>query len=199
MKPGSAVVIGFFVLAAFWPAPAVDTAPERFTATSVDADQGSGRMEIVIERRSTERERQRLLDSLQDAHPEYLLKTIQTLPRVGYLQGETGRARDLHYAYGVTGEDGTERVILATDGPVPFQEEGSRAVPADDPFTLIELRLMNNGVGQGKVSLVTRMSSSARPMTLEDYDVEPLLLLSVRRRGGTVASTRPFLRSEREN
>ena len=183
MKFACAVVIAFFAFAAFWPAPAVDTAPERFTATSVNAnDQRSGTVEIVIERRSTERERQRLLDSLQDEHPERLLQTIQTLPRVGYLQGETGGACDLHYAYGVKSQDGTERVILATDRSAPFQAAGFRSDPADDPFTLIELRV-SNGVGQGKLSLVSRIvrDSSQRPMTLEDYDVAPLLLLSVTR------------------
>jgi hypothetical protein len=42
---------------------------------------------------------------------------------------------------------------------------------------------MNNGLGQGKLSLVTATmrDASQRPMTLEDYDIEPLLLLSVRR------------------
>ena len=183
MKLGSAVVIAFFAFAAFWPAPAGDAAAERFTATSVNAsDQRSGTVEIVIERRSTERERQRLLDSLRDEHPERLLQTIQTLPRVGYLQGETGGACDLHYAYAVKSQDGTERFILATDRSVPFQGAGFRSDPTDDPFALIELRVMN-GVGQGKLSLVSRTlsDSSQRPTTLEDYDVEPLLLLSVTR------------------
>jgi len=182
MKSGSAVVIAFFAFAAFWPAAAVDTAPERFTATAVTAnDRRSGTVEIVIERRSTERERQRLLDSLLDEHQERLLETIQTLPRVGYLRGETG-ACDLHYAYGVKNQDGTERVILATDRSVPFQEAGFRSDPTDDPFTLIELRVVN-GVGQGKLSLVSRImrDASQRPTTLEDYDIEPLLLLSVTR------------------
>lgn len=187
MKLGSAVVVvvGFFVFAAFWPAPRLDTAPERFTATSLNAnDDRTDRVEIVIERRSTERERQRLLDSLKDdEHSQHLLDTIQTLPRVGYLQGETGRACELHYAYGVKGEDGSERVILATDRPVPFHEAGSPSERPGGPFTLIELRVMNNGVGQGKLSLVTPTlrNASQRPMTLEEYDIEPLLLLSVRR------------------
>jgi hypothetical protein len=186
MKLGSAVVVvvGFFVFAAFWPAPRLDSAPERFTATSLNAnDERTGRVEIVIERRSTEHERQRLLDSLKDdEHSQHLLETIQTLPRVGYLQGETGRTCELHYAYGVKGEDGSERVILATDRSVPFQEAGFRSDPTDDPFTLIELRVMN-GVGQGKLSLVSRImrDASQRPTTLEDYDIEPLLLLRVTR------------------
>jgi hypothetical protein len=187
MKLGSAVVVvvGFFVCAAFWPAPRLDTAPERFTATSLNANhERTGRVEIVIERRSTEGERQRLIDSLKDdEHSQHLLETIQTLPRVGYLQGETGRACELHYAYGVKGEDGSERVILATDRPVPFDEAGSPADRTGGPFTLIELRVMNNGLGQGKLSLVTATMADAsqRPTTLEDYDIEPLLLLSVRR------------------
>jgi hypothetical protein len=186
MKLGSAVVVvGFFVFAAFWPAPPLDTAPERFTATALNTnDDRTGRVEIVIERRSTERERQRLLDSMKDdEHSQHLLDTIQTLPRVGYLRGERGRACELHYAYGVKSEDGSERVILATDRRVPFQEAGSPSDRTGGPFTLIELRVMNNGLGQGKLSLVTptMRDASQRPMTLEDYDIEPLLLLSVRR------------------
>ena len=178
------VVVGFFVVAAFWPRPGRHGSAERFTGTSVNAqDQRIGSVEFVIERRSTDGERQRLLDTLRQDRPEKLLDTIQTLPRVGYMLGDMGLASDLHYAYGVKGDDGSERVILATDRPVPLNEPGNASSSNDHPFTLIELRVNEDGQGRGKLSLVSRTTKddSKPAMTLEDYDVQPLLLLSVRR------------------
>jgi hypothetical protein len=185
MRQGAAVVVvGFFVAAAFWPAPERHSSAERFTGTSLNAqDQRTGTVEFVIERRSTDGERQQLLDTLRQERPEKLLDTIQTLPRVGYMLGDMGLVSDLHYAYGVKGDDGSERVILATDRPVALHEPGNGSLSNGHPFTLIELRVNEDGEARGKLSLVSRITKdeSTPAMTLEDYDVQPLLLLSVRR------------------
>ena len=177
------VVVGFFLAAAFWPAPVPDTATERFTATRIStSDKQSSTIEFVIERRSTEGERQQLLDSMHQPGPENLLKAIQTLPRVGYMLDAEGAAYDLHYVHGVKGEDGAERVTLATDQPARFDDGSEQPPETDNPFTLIELRVNDNGQGNGKLSLVTKLGKRGPlPLTLEEYNVRPLYLLRVTR------------------
>jgi hypothetical protein len=178
MKLGSVVVVGFFVGAAFWPAPR--SHPERFTATGLDADnQPVGPMEFVVERRSTDDERQRLLDSVK--RPDELREALRSLPRIGYVRGNADFAGDLHYADGVDAGEGGERVILATDPPVRPGEH--HALPTTDPFTVIEIRLNRHGDGEGKLSLATGLAADrlTRTMTLADNAMRPILLLSVKR------------------
>jgi hypothetical protein len=181
MRPGCVVVVGFFVAAAFWPAPPRPRGSERFTATAVNADnQPAGPVEFVIERRSTDGERQRLLDTLQRERANEWLDTIHSLPRVGYVLANEGIAGELRYADWFEGENGSERVVLATDRPVLFPE--ARARPDSiAPVTMIELRLNQRGEGQGKLSFVPAIPAAAdQPMTLDDYDLRPVLLLSVK-------------------
>jgi len=182
MKLGSAAVVGFFVAAAFWPA----TPPghvERFTATGLNGENRPvGPFEFVVERRSTEDERHRLLDTLRRDHPAQLRDALRSLPRIGYVRGNADFASDLHYAEGFDAGDGGERVILAGDRPVGLGgEDGSPTVI--DPFTVIEIRLNRHGDGEGRLSLATGFTADrpGRTMTLADYPMRPLLLLSVKR------------------
>ena len=181
MKLGSAVVVGFFVAAAFWPAPRSHA--ERFTATGLNGDNRPvGPFEFVVERRSTEDERHRLLDTLSREHPVQVREAIRGLPRIGYVRGHADFASDLHYAEGFDAGDGGERVILAADRPVGVAgEDGPPAVI--DPFTVIEIRLNRHGDGEGRLSLATGTVALRpdRPTTLADYPMRPLLLLSVKR------------------
>jgi hypothetical protein len=182
MRLGTVVVVGFFVAAAFWPAPAGPRGAERFTATAVNANhQPAGPVEFVIERRSTDGERQRLLDTLRRESPNALLDTIESLPRVGYVRANEKVTCDLRYADWFDGDDGGGRVILATDRPVFFEEIRGHLQSIDGSITLIELRLNERGEGQGKLSLVPGMTTTADgTMTFEDYDMRQLLLLSVK-------------------
>jgi hypothetical protein len=180
MRLGSVVVVAFFVGAAFWPAPR--THSERFTATGLDADNHAiGPIEFVVDRRSTEDERQRLLESV--TRPAELRDVLRSLPRIGYVRGSADFAGDLHYADGFDAGDGAERVILATDRPVRLRGRDKRPLSVTDPFTVIEIRLNRYGDGEGKLSLATGLAAdpASRAMALTDYPMRPILLLSVKR------------------
>jgi hypothetical protein len=157
---------------------------EGFTAAAVNTSNGgTGTVELVIERWSTEAERDRLLMALADQGQDKLLGTLQKMPRVGYIRMDAGLGYDLHYAYRTPGEDGGDRVVLATDRPIGFWEAANRPRSIDYPFTVIELRTNGDGDGEGKLSLATRVTAdrSGRNVTLENYDTQPVLLQGVRR------------------
>jgi hypothetical protein len=164
-------------------------APERFTAFAVNLDgtpvapAGAGVVEMVVERYSTDAERDRLLKALIEQGPDKLLDTLQSLPRVGYIRTPNSIGYDLHYARKAPLPDGGERVVLATDRYIGYWEAANRPRTIDYPFTVIELRLNRDGVGEGKMSLATKISidKEHNQIELEDYGTQPVLLTMVRR------------------
>jgi hypothetical protein len=162
---------------------------EKFTAFAVNLDgtpvapTGAGVVEMLIGRYSTDAERDRLLKALMEKGPEKLLDTLQDLPRVGYIRTPNSIGYDLRYARKVPLPDGGERVIIATDRYISFWEAANRPRTIDYPFTVIELRLNRDGVGEGKMSLATRitMDKDRKQIELENYGSQPVLLQSVRR------------------
>jgi hypothetical protein len=51
------------------------------------------------------------------------------------------------------------------------------------PFTIVELRLNAEGEGEGKLSFATKITADKESGTivLENYDIQPALLLGVKR------------------
>jgi hypothetical protein len=157
---------------------------ERFTAMAVNMTRGgSGTIEISINRWSTDAERKRLMTTLADKGPEKLLDVLQSLPRVGYFRLNGGLGYDLHYAHQRKGEDGGAQVILATDRRIGFWEAANQPRSIDYPFTVVELHLNNDGEGEGKMSVATKitMDKARTAITLENYATQPVLLQSVKR------------------
>jgi hypothetical protein len=158
--------------------------PERYTAMAVNMDNGrSSAVDIVVERWSTEAERQRLLTTLVEKGPEKLLDVLQDLPRVGYFRTPESVGWDVHYSQKTPLEDGAERVVLGTDRRINFWEAANRPRSIDYPFTIVELRLNKDGEGEGKMSIATRITveNDHRTIVLENYGTQPVLLQSVKR------------------
>ena len=162
---------------------------EKFTAFAVNLDgtaiapTGAGVVEMLVERYSTDAERDRLLEALMEKGPEKLLDTLQSLPRVGYIRTPNSIGYDLHYARKAPLPEGGERVTLATDRYIGFWEAANRPRTIDYPFTVIELRLNPDGVGEGKMSIATKitMDKDKKQIELENYGTQPVLLNNVRR------------------
>jgi hypothetical protein len=161
-----------------------NAAPERFTAMAVNMERGgSGTIQIVVDRWSSDADRTKLLNTLTQQGPDKLLDVLQDLPRVGYFRLNGGLGYDLHYARREKGEDGGERVVLATDRRIGFWEATNRPRSIDYPFTIVELHLNNDGIGEGKLSLATKVTidNTKTAITLENYATQPVLLQSVKR------------------
>jgi len=158
--------------------------PERFTAMAVNMDRGAaGTVEIVVNRWSTDAERDRLLSTLMDKGPEKLLDVLQDMPRVGYFRTPDSIGWDLHYARRAPMPDGGERVVLATDRRIGFWEASNRPRSIDYPFTVIELHINADGEGEGTMSLATKITADKenKMIVLENYGTTPVMLKSVRR------------------
>jgi len=161
--------------------------PERFTALAVNMSNvgrsGANTIEIVVDRWSTDAERDRLMTTLMEKGADKLLDVLRDMRRVGYIRSPNSLGYDLHYARRTPLPDGGERVVLATDRPVGFWEAVNRPRSIDYPFTIIELHLNADGEGEGKLSLATRIMADkeSKTIVLEDYANQPVLLTSVKR------------------
>ena len=160
---------------------------ERLDATSVNMSNvgrpGADRLEIVIERWSTERERDRLIATLKEKGSDALLSELQDLPRVGYIRRAGGGSIgwDLHYARERTLEDGGRQVVVATDRPMSFWEARNRPRSADYDFTLADIRFDGDGKGVGKLTVAAKISLDKEgAIEIENFASEPVRLTEVR-------------------
>jgi hypothetical protein len=183
-----------FVLAILW-STAVTAGPassanddEALRCTAAAIGTGGPRtspvatnLDIVVERWSSESERQRLVGSLKNSQTE-ILDTVRDLPRVGYIRTPTNLGWDLHFAQTVPGADGGRRVVVATDRPMSFWEIANQPRTVDYPFTFIQFELNNDGEGTGSLSIATKVmaTSDGRFVHLETYDAPPVHLNEVR-------------------
>jgi len=156
---------------------------ERFTAAAINPNRGAAsNIEIVINRWSTDGERDKLMSAMLEKGPDKLLETLQGLPRVGYLRTPETTGWDIHFARQIPGRDGGQRVTLITDRRIEFWEAVNRPRSIDYPFTVVELRLNADGEGEGKMSLATKIiaDKEANLITLENYDLQPVMLTKVK-------------------
>jgi hypothetical protein len=158
--------------------------PERFTAFAVNMDGGgSGTVEIVVNRWSTDAERNTLLATALDKGADRLLDTLQSMSRVGYIRTPDSIGWDLHYAHHAPLAEGGERVVIATDRRIRFWEAANRPRSIDYPFTVIEMHVNADGEGEGTMSVATKVIADKenKIITLENYGTTPVLLKNVKR------------------
>jgi len=168
------------------PASAQSGAKERYTAIAVSMNggpalTGGGRVQISIDRWSTDQERTKLLTVLQEKGPNKLLDALMDNPIVGSFKLPNTLAWDLRYAYETPLPDGGRRVILATDRRIGFQEAAGGGSSNDYPFSLVEIHFDKSGKGVGTYSVATKISVSKdkKTMELENYGREPVRLTEV--------------------
>src|SRR6185503_14320463 len=137
---------------------------ERFTAFAVNLDAsagartGAGVVEIVVQRWSSDAERDRLFTALADKGPEKLLDTLQKLPRAGYIRTPNSIGYDLHFARTAPLDEGGERIVIATDRYISFWEASHRPRSIEYPFSVSEMRINRDGVGEGELSIATEIT-----------------------------------------
>ncbi|MGE5835994.1 MAG: hypothetical protein ACM4AI_16045 [Acidobacteriota bacterium] len=162
-------------------------ASERFVANAISiatpGPTGAAVVEITVDRWSTEAEHTRLVNTLIEQGQEKLLDTLRDLPRAGFIRTPGNLGYDLRYARKEPIEEGGERIVIATDRPISFWEAANRPRTIDYPFTLIELRLGADGMGEGKLSLFTKIiyDKNRKQVVLENYQSQPVMLTKVRR------------------
>jgi hypothetical protein len=159
---------------------------ERFTAVAVNVSNvgrtGATPIDIVIERWTTDDERDRLMAIFKEQGPDKLLEALRKTPRVGTISTPGSLAYDLHYARELTDKEGGRRIVLATDRPMGFWEASNRPRTADYPFTLMELHVNKQGEGQGKLNIAAKLTLNDNVLVIEDYANQPVMLNDIKKR-----------------
>jgi hypothetical protein len=157
--------------------------PLRFTAFAVSMQAGAaGRVDIAIERWTTDDERQGFLTILVQKGQERLIDALQDIKvRNGYIRTSTSLGWDIKYARENTLPDGTRQIVIITDKPVSFLAAASQARTLDYPFTLIEMRFPQGKTeGEGKLMAGTKISIENKRLELENYGQEPVRLTTIK-------------------
>ena len=160
----------------------------RYTATVVnEPGRGTSTLQIVVDRWSTDVERDRLVTTLFEQGSERVLETLKDMTPVGYIRNPNSTGWELRYARSTPLPDGGEQVVLATDRPLSFWESSNQPRTVDYPFTIIEMRLNAQGEGEGKLSIATKIVADKQSGTivLENYAMQKALLQAVRREKST--------------
>jgi len=160
---------------------------ERLLATSVNMSNvgaaNAGRIEIVIERWSSERERDELIATLKEKGSQALLDKLQKLPRVGYIRDANGGSVgwDLHFARERKLDDGGRQIVLATDRPISAWEAFNRPRSSEYEFTLADIRFNGDGKGVGKLAVAAKITSNPKTgaIEIENFSSEPVRLTDV--------------------
>ena len=160
---------------------------EKFSAFAVDISNLTERartspVDIVINRWSTDAERDQLLAVLHDKGQAALLSALVKLPTVGYINTPGSLRYDLHFAWERPEAEGGRMVFLMTDRYVGSWESINRPRTIDYPFTLLQLQLDKTGNGDGKASLYTKITQTKDgTIELENFANQPVMLNQVRK------------------
>lgn len=159
---------------------------ERYHATaanmSVDVYAPSlFELEINLERYTTVAERETIQAAFEKRKQEGLLDTLQKAPRIGSFRVPGNLSWDIKYAFTVRGRDNRTRIYLITDRNVSFAEASSRPRSMDYPFTVIVLRVDDNGMGDGEVMVAAAVGFNRQDLVIEEFLDRPVRLTKVRR------------------
>jgi hypothetical protein len=158
--------------------------PERYRANAVNLNVGAqATVDITVERWSTPAQRDKLMSVLLERGPDKLLDALKDMPHVGYFNTPGNLRWDLRFAWKTAQPDGGERIVLATDRRISFREAARQSRTLDYPFTVIELRLNQDGEGEGMMSLATKIipDKEGNTITLENWGTQPVSLTLVHR------------------
>jgi hypothetical protein len=152
-----------------------------FTAFAVDqTGGGAGTVQITVNRWSTDGERQRLIGILQEKGPDALIDALRDIPSIGTIRTPDSLGYPLHYAHREPLPEGGEKIVIATDRPISFWEQVNQPRSIDYPFTVIQMQMNPDGVGEGRLLAAARIIAHDNIIEVENYAIQPVVLQQVR-------------------
>jgi hypothetical protein len=157
---------------------------ERFSAFAVSLEGGNGPaagvVQITVDRWSSPEERRRLESVLEESGPDALIDLVRKAKPVGRIRTANSLGYDLRFAYQTPLASGGRRIVIGTDRPLSFYEASRRPRSTDYPFTILEMRVDEQGRGQGQLVVAGRVTAIGDTIDVENYAATPVRLTQVR-------------------
>jgi hypothetical protein len=160
--------------------------PQRFTATAAAlgtvATGATARVDVTINRWSTDAELEQLRTALVEKGTDALFTTLQKMKPVGNIRVNESLGWDLRYARESSQDDGGRRIVFATDRPINAWEARNQPRTIDYKFTIGELKVDAKGQGAGTLGAAVKVDYDPddKTLVLETFSSEPVRLLQVR-------------------
>ena len=156
---------------------------ETFTGFGVNVTTGqSAVVEIVINRWSTDGERDLLKNVLKASGSQEAVRIMQDLPQVGYIKGAETMGDALFYARSTDMPDGSRQIVIATNRPISAAASLSPGAANQYDATVIEMRFAK-GAKKGEGKIVVAGKASIDPATgklkITNYSGEPTTLENI--------------------
>lgn len=171
------------------PLTAEEELPINFDANAVNMSnmgpRGQVRLQIRVNRWSTDEERAKLMEALKDQGRggRDLANTLFSKESVGTIRESQSLAYDLRYARSNPIEGGRQ-IILATDRRIGFEEAWRASRTLDYNVSLIILNVDEEGRGDGQIMLGAEFgwNEEKNLVEIEHFASEPIRLRNVRLR-----------------
>ena len=156
---------------------------ETFNARAFSVQTGqTGRVQIVVNRWSTDGEREVLKAVLKSAGSQAMVDEMQKMPQVGYIKTPESMGDALLFARSNNLPDGSRQVVVATNRPISVA--GSLAPGAANKYDLsvIEMRFKKGDkTGEGKIVLAAEASIDPKTgnVQLKNYQGMPPVLKDI--------------------
>ena len=155
---------------------------ETFTARAFSVQTGqSGIVEIVINRWSTDGEREVLKSVLAAAGSQAMVQEMQNMPQVGYIKtAESGMGDALMYARSNVLPDGTRQVVVATNRPISMAGSLAPGTAQKYDLSVVEMRWKKGEKkGEGKMTLAAEASIKDGKLQITNYMGQPPILRDI--------------------
>ena len=188
------VVLAVAMCLAVGPVAAQDAVktPMTFTAFAVNLNQppslggqrlpSTGVLQITLDRFSSSEERATLVAAFKEGGQNALLRALQQVnERVGFIRKSGSLGWDLRFAFREVNDDGTSRIIIATDRRIGFWETRDLPRVSNFPFTLLEIHLDKAGSGEGRMAVAARIQTArdGETIVIENYGTSPVALNNI--------------------
>ena len=182
----TALALGFVAA----PLPAEEELPLQFDAVAVNMSnvgpRGQARIQIRIDRWSTDEERAKIFEALKNQRRggRDLADTLFGKEPVGTIREQQSLAYDLRYSRSIPTEGGGKQLILATDRRIAFAEAWRASRTLDYNVSLIVLDVDERGRGEGQLMLGAEFgwNEAENRVEIEHFASQPIRLNNVRLR-----------------
>jgi hypothetical protein len=160
-----------------------NVAVETFNARAFNVQTGqTGRVEIVINRWSTDGEREVLKAVLKAAGSEAMVAEMQNLPQVGYIKTPESMGDALTFARSTIMPDGTRQVVVATNRPISVAGSLAPGTAQKYDLSVIEMHWKKGDkTGEGKMTLAAqaRIDPKTGNVSIQNYAGMPSVLRDI--------------------